>query len=244
MCLLSFEQFIKQQMISFQNFISKHLHHHTFSSMHTDKVFKSHFVQILSCFSLRTSAWFIIWPNFLAFQLFSLVFFTMFRTQLGLPHNAIASIYWCVCTHPINPMGINLLCYAHDDERIGTHDVVCYTFVDIACNVDFHIGWGQLYVFPSTMFNFFRRRLDKDGIHTLVDIIIADPTWVDLFPQSYETQGFVAFDVVQTKERSYCDQHPIDQFLPLASEVFGCLHKQDDVFLHNCANVIWSLKRL
>jgi hypothetical protein len=27
-------------------------------------------------------------------------------------------------------------------------------------------------------------------------------------------------------------------------EGFGCLHKQVDVFLHNCANAIWSLKRL
>jgi hypothetical protein len=25
-------------------------------------------------------------------------------------------------------------------------------------------------------------------------------------------------------------------------KVFGCLHKQVDVFLHNCANAIWSLK--
>jgi hypothetical protein len=27
-------------------------------------------------------------------------------------------------------------------------------------------------------------------------------------------------------------------------EVFGCLHKQADVFLHECRNVIWSLKGL
>ncbi len=50
--------------------------------------------------------------------------------------------------------------------------------------------------------------------------------------------------MVQTKERSYHSWHAIDQFLPLASEVFGCLHKHVDVFLHNCANVIWSLKGL
>jgi hypothetical protein len=33
-------------------------------------------------------------------------------------------------------------------------------------------------------------------------------------------------------------------FLLLAIEVFGCLHKHADVFLHNCANAIWSLKGL
>jgi hypothetical protein len=52
----------------------------------------------------------------------------------------------------------------------------------------------------------------------------------------------VTFDVAQAKERSHCNQHPIDQFLPLVMEVFGCLHKQIDVFLHNCANAIWSSK--
>jgi len=30
----------------------------------------------------------------------------------------------------------------------------------------------------------------------------------------------------------------------LAIEVFGCLHKHVDVFLHNYVNAIWSLKRL
>jgi hypothetical protein len=42
---------------------------------------------------------------------------------------------------------------------------------------------------------------------------------------------------------NYCNQHPIDQTLPLAIEVFGCSHKHVDVFLHNRVNAIWSLKR-
>jgi hypothetical protein len=33
-----------------------------------------------------------------------------------------------------------------------------------------------------------------------------------------------------------------DKFLPLTIEVFGCLHKHVDVFLHVYANAIWSLK--
>jgi hypothetical protein len=49
-------------------------------------------------------------------------------------------------------------------------------------------------------------------------------------------------DVAQAKERSYHNRHPTDQFLSLAIEVFGCLHKHADVFLHDYANVIWSLK--
>ncbi len=59
---------------------------------------------------------------------------------------------------------------------------------------------------------------------------------MDLLPPFCTTQRFTTFDVFQAKKRSYCHRHSIDQFLPLAIEVFGCLHKLVDV----CANVIWS----
>jgi hypothetical protein len=51
-------------------------------------------------------------------------------------------------------------------------------------------------------------------------------------------QGFEAYDVIQSKERIYCDRHFVNQFVLLTIEVFGCLHKQVDVFLHDCANAI------
>ncbi len=55
-------------------------------------------------------------------------------------------------------------------------------------------------------------------------------------PWSCATQGFV------TSEQNYCNWHLTNQFLPLILEVFGCLHKQVDVVLHNCAHIVWSLK--
>jgi hypothetical protein len=64
----------------------------------------------------------------------------------------------------------------------------------------------------------------------------------NLLPRSYATQGFVTFDAILAKERNYRNQNPTDQFLPLAIEVFDCLHKHVDMFLHDCANAIWSLK--
>jgi hypothetical protein len=45
--------------------------------------------------------------------------------------------------------------------------------------------------------------LTNNGICTQVDVIIANPTQVDLVPQSCTTQGFVAFDVFQGKEMTY-----------------------------------------
>jgi hypothetical protein len=37
---------------------------------------------------------------------------------------------------------------------------------------------------------------------------------------------------------------PNYKFICLTIEVFGCLHKHANMFLHNCANAIWSLKWL
>jgi hypothetical protein len=42
--------------------------------------------------------------------------------------------------------------------------------------------------------------LTKDGIRTLIDVVIVDPTPIDLFPQSCTTQGFAASNVSQAKE--------------------------------------------
>ncbi len=110
----------------------------------------------------------------------------------------------------------------------------------------FHIKQKQLHAFFSPMLKSFHRQVDivftKSGICTLIYIVIANPTHVDLLPQSCIIQRFAISNVTQVKERSYHNQHPIDQFLFLAIEIFGCLHKQVNVFLHNYVNVIWSLK--
>jgi hypothetical protein len=47
--------------------------------------------------------------------------------------------------------------------------------------------------------------LTKDEIRTLIDFVMANPTCVDLLPQCCTTQGLVAFNAIQTKEKSYYD---------------------------------------
>ncbi len=78
----------------------------------------------------------------------------------------------------------------------------------------------------------------KNEICTLINIVIADPTQANLFCWFCITQRFVASKAVQTKEKSYHNQHPINHFLPLLIEVFACLDKQANVFLHGCANAM------
>jgi hypothetical protein len=79
-CLLSFEQFIGQQMVQLQNSILKCLHHHALSSMLSNEISEAHCVQILSCFGLGAGTWFIVQLIFVAFQLSSLVFSITFHT--------------------------------------------------------------------------------------------------------------------------------------------------------------------
>jgi hypothetical protein len=232
-------------MVQVQNSISKHLHHHTFFNILFNGTYETHHAQILSYSHPGAGIWLIVWPVFLAFWLSSLVFSKTFRTWLGLSHPSIVSISMCVHTSH-QPMGIHFLCCVHGNECTGTHDAIHDTFAAIAWDVGFHVGWEQLHALPSTTFNSSCRQVDivltKNGIRTLVDVVIVDPTRVDLLPRSCAIEGFVAFDVTQAKERSYHNWHPNDQFLPLAVEVFDCLHKHVDVFLHNYANAIWSLK--
>ncbi|CAK9870200.1 unnamed protein product, partial [Sphagnum jensenii] len=83
-------------MVQLQDSILKHLHHHTLSSMLSNRTFETHHAQILSCFGPWMGIWFIIQCVFPTFQLSSLVFFTTFHMQLGLPHPSIANIFQCV----------------------------------------------------------------------------------------------------------------------------------------------------
>ncbi len=141
---------------------------------------------------------------------------------------------------------IHFLCCVHGNGHTRTHDAIHDTIIVIVWNVGFHVGQKQLHALPSTTFNSSCRRIDivliKDDIRTLANVVIINPTWVDLFPQSCVIQGFVALDVVQIKEKTYRNWHPVYQFFPWAIEVFGCLHKHVDVFLHDYVNAIWNFK--
>jgi len=160
----------------------------------------------------------IVWSVFWTFQLFSPFFFTTFRTWFGLPHPLIASVPQCVCTHPINLIGIHLLHCVHDNEHIGTHVAIHNNFDAITWDVSFHMKWNQLHAFLSITFNSSCWQvnivLTKDDIRTLVDVVIDDPLWTNLKPQSCATQRFVTFNVVQAKERSYHNRHPLINFSP------------------------------
>jgi hypothetical protein len=56
---------------------------------------------------------------------------------LELSNLSIASFPLCVCTHPIDLMGIHVLHCAHGNEHTWTHDVIHYTFATIVGAIAF-----------------------------------------------------------------------------------------------------------
>jgi hypothetical protein len=100
------------------------------------------------------------------------------------------------------PYGYPPFHYAHGNKHMGTHDIIRGTFATIVQNVNFHMGWKQLHALFLTMFKSCHWRvnivLTNNEIHTLVDIVIIDSMWVDLFP-SCAAQKFVAIDAIQIK---------------------------------------------
>jgi hypothetical protein len=141
-------------------------------------------------------------------------FFITFRTWLGLSHPSIAGIFQCVCTHVIDPMSIHFLCCAHDNEHTRTYDAIRNTFVATTQDANFHMGQKQLHVILSTTFNSSHQWVDivftKGAICTLINIVIVNPTQIDLFPRSCTTQGLVASNATRAKEKNYCNQHLTD----------------------------------
>jgi hypothetical protein len=81
-----------------------------------------------------------------------------------------------------------------------------------------------------------------DGICTLVDVIIVDPTHANHVSQAISFRGVAMTIVAHAKVVSYYDQRPEDDFVLLAIEIFRCLHQQVDNFLHRCANISWLVK--
>jgi hypothetical protein len=44
----------------------------------------------------------------------------------------------------------------------------------------------------------------KDGIHTLTNIVIVNPTQANLFPQFHAIQKFATSDATQAQKKGYC----------------------------------------
>ncbi len=75
--------------------------------------------------------------------------------------------------------------------------------------------------------------LSINGVHTLAYVVITNPIRVDLVSWAVFFHGVTTTIAIQAKDGLYCNRFPMDMFLYLVVEVFGCLHQQQaDKFFH------------
>ncbi len=113
--------------------------------------------------------------------------------------------------------------------------MLCKMFMQpLQKNARFHVSWKYTHVFPPPTLKSSCQQikivLSIDGVYKLVNVIITNPTWIDLVSWGVLSRGVVATIMTQTKDGFYRDQFLMDIFLPLAIEVFEFLHQQEDGF--------------
>jgi len=76
--------------------------------------------------------------------------------------------------------------------------------------------------------------ITKDGLRTLMDVIIVDLIHTNMVQQALTTTTRAATMVAQKKTRSYVKQAPGNDFIPFAIETYGCFHFCFDLFFIAC----------
>jgi len=153
------------------------------------------------------------------------VFSTALHIRLGISHPLVLGVSHCIFNQPLNPTRIHLLHCAHGGERMALHDA----FGAIVENARFHVSQEQSHVLPPLALQFLPCQvnilLSINGVHMLADVVIVDPTWIDLVSQATFSCGVVTRVTTWVKDGFYCDQFLEDMFFPLVIKVFGFLHQ-------------------
>jgi hypothetical protein len=159
----------------------------------------------------------------------------------------IVNIPRCVCTHPIDLMGIHLLCCVHNNEHKGTHDVIygrhfCRHYARCwfshATRTITYTSFNHIELLLLTSWHC---AYQKWHLH-LSECCHCRPNVTRFISLNLHNLKIFHLQCNSSQGPCYYNRHLTNQFLPLAIEVFDCLDKHANVFLHNCVNAIWSLK--
>lgn len=108
-CFSPLKMFFGQQMVWHQHFILEHLQHNTFFNILSNENPNVHWTHILSCSCLSMGAQFTIQLIFSMFLLSFAKHFTTLPILARIFHLSIVSFFQCMCTQPINPLGVHSL---------------------------------------------------------------------------------------------------------------------------------------
>jgi hypothetical protein len=115
---------------------------------------------------------------------------------------------------------MHLLHCAHRGEHTVAHDAVQDSIASIIRDVGFHVLCKQIHVFlaPFLQSNWWRMDImfPIDDICTLANIIIVDPICANLVLLAASFWRMAVRIAIQAQGVSYRDQHPKNNFVPLA----------------------------
>ncbi|CAM6120862.1 unnamed protein product [Calypogeia fissa] len=142
---------------------------------------------------------------------------------------------FCVCGHPLDPVGTHILRCSHGSERTATHDNLCDVLAAITWDTVYHVSTEQTHVLPAVDGIPDRRRVDivfsQVGVWALVDVVVADPMGASMVSSATHIPGHAASHAAWLKEEAYAIRHHGDLFYPFVVEVFWALHLALDRFL-------------
>jgi hypothetical protein len=74
----------------------------------------------------------------------------------------------------------------------------------------------------------------RNNFQTLIDIVIACSTYLNMVQCAMPTTTHAMIIVTQKKTRSYVECTSKDTFIPLAIKTYGCLHSRFNSFFSTC----------
>ena len=132
------------------------------------------------------------------------IFVTALRLCFGLPHPCLTTYTACSCGHTLDPRGTHLLRCARGGEWTASHDSVCDAVYHIVRESRQHAQRERTCFLPSSASGGRGGRVDiviSDAAvgHTLVDIVVADPTRCDLVERAARQDLVAATDAERRK---------------------------------------------
>jgi hypothetical protein len=129
-------------------------------------------------------------------------------------------------------------------DAIPWHHAKCFCMHYKRCMFSW-CAWANSHSFatyPLILMSIINIVLSINDICTLANVISINPTWMNFISCVKLFHEVAMIVAIPKKEGLYWDQYLVDLFLPLAVEIFGCLHQQLDNFFHCCANMAWPTK--
>jgi hypothetical protein len=185
------------------------LHNHSLNIIFFYLFFDLHRTCLKLCAGQNAKAWLLTYPIIFFFPLLSNVFSTTLHIRLSISHPLVLGVSHYICSQPLDPMGIHLLPCVHGGERTTLHYVGRDVFVAIMKDVKFHVLWEQTHILPPLALKYLHNWVNIvlliDIVRTLVDVVITDPTRVDLVSRATLSHGVAVTIATQTKDGLYCD---------------------------------------